>query len=628
MIRTSRKSIIGQRKRSSSGKCDPWYDDVLDIVTESNEIPGDEDVVIAIESSIFAANLHREQIEKSVNEKRESDSRHPKHVSCECNERSARVGTNHQRGASEQKSLKANGFALHKYFGWGRHDSDSENDESKDGNGLFGTEGSAPGWTLNRYFNNDSNSARQKKTIAMIAKLLSFAGLVTALFFVTRDFIASSREATSTIQYVSMPRLDLPKLWFCSADTELPMYADVPLGYYGQPLLWIDFVKGTRDNLNITFPDTKILSQVSYESIRTSGRSCNASRVMDPQIFYHENYEKPSCFHCLSMQRNPAFTIDRDINTDSLSPTFSGHASFRISQQSFLSHCRMSQYGLRLDILRFFREEIKRHSRELEARGILHFNSVDPNNGTNDGLLFPFYRYGYFNTTMDLTVFDIVDMYCNVYMFSGYFYPSKPADIRFEFDSQIYRWKRLGEGPYYPNQYSNFYGKFGLPRLWSVEQGLGQELYENRSMFMGNTLYVMTNASRIGGAETLAVLEPEEIVSVSFSRGEINGQELYETRIMRTKLEVGMTRTVNNIYFVDFRFDSFLTRFVSEQQAMSWTAFLADFFGLMSLFLDVSVYTLIVSPISGRKAPGHQKSRKRAIAKAKKAMRNGYERRG
>lgn len=634
MVKTSRKSLIGQQNQSSTGKCQPWYTNVLDLITSTAEYVHEEDVVIGIESSIFAIDIQVEQ----TNSPERGDNEY--HHSWEWEERlegkfgaakhkdkeqanpglsSPTTQTQHARKSKLQK------FSLWEFCKTSSHNTHEEEYEESETDGLFGTEKAAPAWPLDRFFNNETSTAHQKKIVALVAWFLSFTGLVAALFFLTRDFVTSSRKSTSTIQLISSKHLELPKLWFCSADTQLPMFVDLPKIYKGQPLFWIDFLKGTRDGLNISFPDTRSLPQVDYTTIGTTGINCNASKLMNAEVFYRENYEKPSCFHCLSIMRTPALTIDQEADPKSALEGLQTHAFFRLSQQSFLSHCRMSQWGMRIDIQRFFREEIKRYSRELKEKGILNFNGLDPTDRNNDGLLFPFLRYGYHNTTVDFVVFDVVDMYCNVYMFSGFFYPSVPSDVRFTFNQYIFRWERTGNGPYYPKQFSEFYNSLGGPALTTVGDDIAFEDFRNRSMFLANALHVMTNASRKGGAETLAVLQPEEIATLAFTRTESKEREWYDTRVLTTKLQPGMTRTVNSVYFVDFRFESFFTNMVTEQKAMSWTAFLADILGLTSLFLDISVYTIIVSPISGRKAPGQQKSRKRASEKAKRALRVGYE---
>lgn len=644
VIQTSRNSFIGLQYRSSSlqSNSEVWSNDVVDIILKNQKRVKEEDVTIAIESSIHTMSLRKERIESSDEEDEDSGvDGNGEHEEKHGRGNRKIESANSNRLGRHKTLFQETIFTIKKRLGFNQdhiEEKDSDDDDEDGGdvksiggrrNGLFGNENSTQGWILNRYFRNETNNRNQKKTIAWIAWAVSFFGLLLTLTILTRDFLASTHETASTVQYESSPILDVPKIWFCTSDTQQPHFFKVPDGYHGQPLFWIDSLRGSRDNLDIVYPDTFQMPQIGFNMIGMKGNYCNASRVMDSEIFFDENYFRPPCFHCISIERTPALSIEQQEDSDDDSLTdFSSHLAFRLSYQSFLSQCRGAQNGMRQDTIKFFRDEMKQHSGGLEARGILKFGGLDAQDGANDGLLFPLYRAGGWNSSVDLFIFDVLDMFCNVYMFSGYFYPSKISDIRYEFDPFRFRWRRIGNGPYFPKAYSDFYSPFGqnLEDRKSNERRLGFEEYENRSVNVADALYIITNESQIGDAQTLAVLRPKQYASISFERSEVDGKEVYGTQIVETSFERGDIRSINFVYFVDLRFSDFFIRRVTQQQAMSWTAFLADIFGLTSLFLDISVYTLIISPISGRKAPGQQKSRKRRREKARRALLVGYNR--
>lgn len=475
---------------------------------------------------------------------------------------------------------------------------DLEQDEEEDEvEGLFGAKMKISKWSLS-YQISKKTSIRGKRVVAWSAWVICLLGLMISLNFVTQEFITSRKELASTVRYVTTDSLAMPEIWICNADTSLPIFHDHPgTKYIGQPLLWLDIVEGSNAHISLMYPDTNAMTQLSIRTANFWGRTCNASNVMDPIVFMWENYNKPACFHCLTLTRNPGMFIDRVPGEKALKE-LSSHVSFRVSMQGWVSRCRTSQYGLSMAVLSFFREELLRNHEELARRKILDYDGLQPGNGYDDSLLWPQYRSGYRNVSFDPFMYDLVDMFCNVYMFSGFFYPSSVEDVRYKFDRLRFQWVRNGKGPYYPKDFHTFYNVYGGKVLPSNgANSIGKELYENLSIYMGDTIHIMTNSSRIGGVETLSVMSPFYMVKIAFARNEILGKETYETRAIKAILDPGDKRSINFVYIVDMVFKSFLTRVVTAQHSMSWTAYLADFFGLTSLFLDISVYTVIVAPL-------------------------------
>lgn len=86
-------------------------------------------------------------------------------------------------------------------------------------------------------------------------------------------------------------------------------------------------------------------------------------------------------------------------------------------------------------------------------------------------------------------------------------------------------------------------------------------------------------------------------LSIFLSRSVVNTIESFTARSETVPLHRVDGTTLNYVYSVRLMMDDFLTRQVSDQATVQVTSFLADFFGLIELFLDLSVYTLIVSPI-------------------------------
>lgn len=629
MINVSRHSRFAQREKSIRHE-KMWYDDVIEIATHDRDKLNEEDLVIAVQASIHAIDLKKELAENRRDRKPDGPGGDEDKVRKKSKGLWKKMGDygmmsifhagkskKYEKARNQEEPTNENGTD----DGAGDEDDNTVilSDENDERSGLFGTSGGGSEGPLHKFLNSESISTR-KKLIALVSWGLACFGLLISLIFLTRDFASSQRDAARAIQYIPSSTLHFPKLWFCAADTGLPPFSELTSPYKGAPLVWIDFLKGSNANLNITYPETMKLSQYTQEMINVQGKPCNASTKMDPEIYYEENSKGPSCFHCMTLAQNPALGLNRESNEGSLSPP-SSRLSVRLSKQAFLSRCRTSQSGLPRGLLLFFRTEMKQNLLALEQAEILDFSGVNATDSSNDGILWPLYRHGLMNTTVDYYIYDVVDMFCNVYMFSGFFYPTTAEDIRYRFNRIVLRWERIGKGPYYPPSYSEYYNPI-RPNSDSYSSGtIGSEAYENRSVSGGTTLSVMTNASTVGGAETLIVLEPSDMAEVSFERHEINGKGVMPASVLRSSVEPGDVRGINFAYFVEFGFSSLLIKQATDQKAMSWTAFLADFFGLTSLFLDLSVYTVIIAPILGRR---REKKRTTSEQGARLSMR-GYD---
>lgn len=625
MVNVSRHSKIAQRQKSLRPD-QAWYDDVIDVATQDCDRLNEEDLIIAIESSIhvfefkkkFAKN--RRYVNKSLQEEEFETGKDTKSlwekidifgIASFLRGKNLKKFTHARTYEEVSSEIGADEDAISEYESIAILSTESEERE-----GLFGTSGGGSEGPLHKFLNSECTSTR-KKLVALISWGLACFGLLIALIYLTRDFASSQRVAARTIQYIPSHTLNFPKLWFCTAHTGLPPFTEIVPPYKGAPLTWIDFLKGSNANLNITYPETMKISQYAHEVINVQGNACNASTKMDPEMYYEENSKSPSCFHCMALVRNPAIGLSEVSDQGR-----SSRLSVRLSKQAFLSRCRTSQSRLTEGLLHFFRAEMKNNSLELQQANILDFSGFDASDSSNDGILWPYYRHGMMNTTVDYNVYDVVDMFCNVYMFSGFFYPTTAQDVRFRFNRVILRWERSGQGPYYPPSYSEYYHPIQSNVDLDTSGVICTEEYENRSVFSGTSIHVMTNVSNVGGAATLAVLEPSDMAEVSFERHEVNGRELMPATVLRSAIETGDVRGINFVYFIEFGFSSFLTRQVTDQQAMSWTAFLADFFGLTSLFLDLSVYTIIVSPISGRR---EEKIKRKNSEQGVRLSKRGYE---
>jgi hypothetical protein len=211
---------------------------------------------------------------------------------------------------------------------------------------------------------------------------------------------------------------------------------------------------------------------------------------------------------------------------------------------------------------------------------------------------------------------DVADMMCNTLLFSGFFYPKPDAQqVKYKYDVASERWVRTGSGPYVPKTLEEWYQ---LPRLTADGNVVpGQKLgllatgnqtaetelrdlqyAEKRDVADGSMLRVFVAGSGADSAlHQVSLMQYSGADTVFFRRNSINNVTSFKTRSEETTTFTVDGRNVNSNFLIRLAVQDFTTRSVSDQVTVQVTSYLADFFGLIELFLDLSVYTLIISPI-------------------------------
>lgn len=467
-----------------------------------------------------------------------------------------------------------------------------------DGEGMFGT-AKAPGWSLGVYFRS-VGSTREKRVIAWTAWIVCFLSLLVALVFISTDFVESRNSVSKAVQYQEVGSLPLPDLQICNVDTSFPPFFNLPnKDYVGFPTTWIDTILYPgKEPRAVRYPDThnkSLAPQVQVVALNQYGAECQGPDKADPLAFFFEMQNPPSCFYCIYIKRSPAIVIDASSGTLSHLTSKAGNSfAVRISRSRLLEKCRLSFAPPSTNEKRAFRTLIRRHGVELEKQGILDFGGMNVSDPSTENVLFPAYRA----RVQDFYVRDVMDMFCNVYLFSGFFFPATRGDIRYKFNrigsADVGIWQRSGRGPYFPPNYAEWFQVLTMQS--NRNNTIGGELtkyYVSR----GDMMVVFTNASASGRLHQIASQNPGSLSEIALHQAVIKGKQIYSGHSMYTDLKMVDARGVDFVYMLVFGFSDFVTKIVSDQVTASSTAYLADVFGLISLFMDVSVYTAIVSPV-------------------------------
>lgn len=465
--------------------------------------------------------------------------------------------------------------------------------------GLFGTRTKPMRYSLARYLESVA-STREKRIVAVLAWILCTIGLLISLSFVTLDFLQSRNESTNTLRITSSNSLKLPHIFLCNTDSSFPIFLELPNDeYFGEPYTWLDFLTLPSSQISASYPDTQEMPQVSVTTLDRRGNECSVPKVANPVTFYNELRVPPECYYCLAILRSPALILkntqheSRDSKNKLATNPLPDKLSLKLSQSQYIHLCKAASiFGLQPPVRKALVAKFASHFTNLIGRGTLDFNGWT--NWTDDQLLWPTERsYG---SVRDTTVYDIVDLCCNVYLFSGYFFPASEGQIQYRFDNSTKKWLRSGEGPFYPQDMGEFYD---IARAFPEETNsmIAEEEYDNRTRYVSKAIHVFTNQSARAGLTLLGTVRETSMSNIFLERSITRGHESFTGRVLSSSLETVDIRGVNYVFYLSFAFETFLTRLVTDQAAVSLTAFVADFAGLSSLFLDVSVYTVIVSPI-------------------------------
>jgi hypothetical protein len=231
--------------------------------------------------------------------------------------------------------------------------------------------------------------------------------------------------------------------------------------------------------------------------------------------------------------------------------------------------------------------------------------------------VFPRERYVDTHGYRDLVVSDVVDTLCNTVLFSGYFYPKPPAqDVSFKYDLTSDRWVRTGRGPFVPPRLADWYvlperersGAVKLGELVPMKppdvQPLTTPLTQLRAANATNNVgdgsilrVYIRGQTESSPLRQVAELKMSGTVNVFFERSVFHNVTSFDSTSEGTSTHTVDGRNVNFNFLVQLSVRDFVTPRVTRQVTIQATSFIADFFGLIELFLDLSVYTLIISPV-------------------------------
>ncbi len=508
------------------------------------------------------------------------------------------AGPNYETRRSDQitpDGLRAHRTALRNAVYSDEHgDSEDGEEEEATQEGSFGTRRSGT-WNIGVYIRS-LGSTKEKRLVAVIAWLVCVISMMVGLVIIASQYAESRNSKSRAIQYTVASVLSLPNILACNTHSSFPPFPSLPNKHFqGTPTSWIDTVlMPGEDGEVIKYPHTHNIKQISLVSIDRRGSRCKPLGLADPVAFNNEARYPPRCFYCWAIARKPPIILKKKYGTMQQRTKYVNSLIIRFSRSRLLEKCRLAFATPSPDEKRVFAAIIIKHAAQLEKRGTLDFAGFNASDPEHAKILFPIVRYN----VNDYFVRDVFDMFCNVIMFSGYYYPATQADVRYKFHPDVKRtsgvWQRSGKGPYYPSDFTKWHHLMQLQTSYNGNiGGEGKEFFLTR----GDYLITYTNTTEFNELQQLSQQEPGTITEMMLSKALVQGKEVYSSQSLSTRMMRNRGSGVDYFYIVKAGFAKFVVRSERDQVTTSTTSFLADFFGLISLFLDVSVYTVFVAPI-------------------------------
>lgn len=429
--------------------------------------------------------------------------------------------------------------------------------------------------------------------------------LLVALSFLLVEFWSSQTNPALSTNLFRNESLPLPVVYACLTTPLIPTFEDLPNNNYaGYPLWGLRSYTNIDNNETYTYPETK-------EFITESG-------FLGPKQFCQREMQYLSkegidlarkvmfdatwkCFSCLRINhKRPVVLKYRNALTRP-----AGAVTLEFSVTKDLSYC-YNAYSSGNSLLRDnIRDLLTNHSANFQAKGIVKIvgsSSLD----VNFAIQYGFEAYESTDDAQNLMKMSAeASVFCNLYLFSGYFFPVKPGTAaRYEFNvsAGIDAWKPVGNK-------SNF-----LVVTPSVLYG--RSLILNRSMILDE---IRMSAKRPevpmeSPSIKIFTMDDENATQPSFHQFSAALRENHRDMLVYKKqVEDGVIQYTSTIkhgsqklfrpanrfhrFNISLDFQSFETEVNRKMPTTTLAEFLTDVFEYIGLFTGVCAYSLLVAPV-------------------------------
>lgn len=448
----------------------------------------------------------------------------------------------------------------------------------------------------------DEDKEERHFCLTTVAWTVAVIGMMITIGFLAGDFMQAQKNFAIQVERSVISELDLPAITVCSSMPHLPTFAQYPIPEFpGLPLFGISSY--TRSNRSGISPEMQLFypktlsneTNSPIEDVFVAGEKarCNKSSygfdvlremsslrsVQSVKAVQMLSRGDDSCLSCFRLGYKKRETLQPyDVNAGSV---LSAALQIRLFRPRLFDACQTTFSRRNPVVDSAFASELLLHAKELEQRGILDFNGQE---------------YNILKKSQQKLKADyFIDFYCNVYFFSGFFYPSlDKADISYRFESKGRGvWEKTGKGPYY----SAYTWDKAAPLLQGPDpRALQKDTYALNAVRLYAEEASSVNTSRdVLPSTSLSIVDSSHSSMYAFRRVMIEGTVEYHAKEHKANAPKVSLKAMD-LFLLSFDFETFETEKITTSPTMSWPEFVTDIFEFIGLFTGICIFTLIVAP--------------------------------
>lgn len=447
-----------------------------------------------------------------------------------------------------------------------------------------------------------SNQGKLSRVSSLTLFVWSVAILATfvAVGFLTYDYVQSRRNPLLNVEWIPTKMMEFPAISICSNVAGLPSFEDFPNeNYPGHALFAVTEVRARSEiqddapkywsypatipqnsdsNLEIAYVGDSVAkceNEVSKMSTRTQRE---ALFKYTPQRHSGvSNYSADSaCRKCFRFGSKRPLLAQQGVSPSTMAAIqitagLSGVYRSCALAPSYLSAERASKFLL---------TEITSHSSNLEDAQVLSFGAAERKSAALSHLS---------------NGADALENMCNIYFFSGYFYPSEDiGSVSFRYQANTSSWVSSGN-----SYFSRRTWELWRPFTFGFDtDGVYKDVYFTTApeLFFENPK-VSSKSVLINPATPGNVVEHGSKSTFLFSRSQNEqGSITYGTTKSATPSESSNSGGIYDYFVFEFDYKTFVTTHSFLRPSMSSSEYVTDIFEFLGLFTGICVFSLIVAP--------------------------------
>lgn len=437
--------------------------------------------------------------------------------------------------------------------------------------------------------------AERRSCISKAAWTFAVSGMVIAIAFLIVDFYSAQTNPVLRTNLIAKDEIILPQTTFCMGIPNIGSFRNAgTLGIRGKPLFGVASFNNLEasEKMNSNEAHAK-----KFEHVIVGPETCHKEMTAfsDAQMMFQRSSPvniTAECYSCYRVSRSQAIKLKaeraKEIGRPPVQVTM---AKSRLLDYCFSNVSSFHDLTARNAIL----GELKEYSAELEREGILGRNG---NASLSDGLeklkdISP-RRKDFIPDELGKQI----SFLCNVYFFSGFFYPkARNVDVRYVYtepnNPSLLGWSPKGNGPYHRLHFSHS-SETAVTMREELQEVTAGALDAKSRVFV----FALDNSfDRLPTINDLASILADRItISLEFTRNENHGTPGYTTKANFGRQYLPMGLPLYSEYSIEMGVSGFEVEVTTRRPATSVAEFLTDCFEYAGLFMGVCAYSVLVAP--------------------------------